>query len=285
MNRTPWNLTLALVLPLACMSASASAAGFLGSSQNFAVLGGSTVTNTNVTTIQGDLGVSPGSAYADLGSTTLTGATHLGDSVAHQAQTDALSAYNFLSSQPFTTNLTGQDLGSLSPLAPGIYHFDSSAQLTGTLTLDAMNNPNALYIFQIGSTLTSASNSFVNVINGTANTGIFFQVGSSATLGTGTTFAGNILADQSITLNTNATIQSGRALALNGAVTMDNNIISNNCLVSGCGTRNDFGSFGFSGGEVSAVPEPETYSIMLCGLGLLGFVARCRSKRDNHEMA
>ncbi|MGZ8251994.1 MAG: ice-binding family protein [Methylophilaceae bacterium] len=283
MNRTPWNLALALVLPLACMSAPASAASLLGSAQNFAVLGGSTITNTNVTIIQGDLGVSPGSAYADVGSTTLTGTTHLSDSVALQAQTDALSAYNFLASQPFTTNLTGQDLGSLGSLLPGIYHFDSSAQLTGTLTLDAMNNPNALYIFQIGSTLTSASNSFVNVLNGSANIGIYFQVGSSATLGTGSTFAGNILADQSITLNTNTTIQSGRALALNGAVTMDSNLISNNCLASGCGTRNDFGSVGFSAGEVSAVPEPESYSLMLGGVGLLGLIVRRKEKRTSHK--
>lgn len=157
--------------------------------------------------------------------------------------------------------------------------------MTGTLVLDAMNNPNAIYIFQIGSTLTSASNSFVNVINGDANTGVFFQVGSSATLGTGTTFAGNILADQSITLTTNSTIQSGRALALNGAVTMDTNRIFNDCVAFGCGTISDFGSAGFSGGNVALIPEPEIYGMMLGGLSLLGFIARRRGRRISQEIA
>lgn len=119
MNRTPWNWAFALVLPLACISVPASAATLLGSAQNFAVLGGSTVTNTGITSIYGNLGVSLGSAFADLGSTTLSGTLHLNDSVAQQAQADALSAYNFLAAQPFTTNLTGQDLGSVGPLSPG----------------------------------------------------------------------------------------------------------------------------------------------------------------------
>lgn len=162
-------------------------------------------------------------------------------------------------------------------LTPGVYHFDSSAQLTGTLTLDAEGDTNALFVFQIGSTLTTASSSTVDVINGGANNAVFFKVGSSATLGASTTFAGNILADQSITLNTSVRILCGRAIALNAAVTMDGNTISNNCgnggdLGSGL---TDFGSIGFSGPEGANVPEPST--LLLLGSGLVGLVVRHRA--------
>ena len=117
---------------------------------------------------------------------------------------------------PFTSNLTGQDLGGLT-LVSGVYHFDSAAQLTGTLQLDAQGNNNAFWVFQIGSALTTASGSSVSVINfgsnGGADDGVFWQVGSSATIGTSTAFEGNILALATISLNTTATILNGRALA------------------------------------------------------------------------
>jgi outer membrane autotransporter protein len=121
--------------------------------------------------------------------------------------------------------MTGIGLGGLT-LTPGVYAFDTSAQLTGPLTLDGLGNPNAMFIFNIGSTLTTASGSSVGLVNGAQGRNVFYRVGSSATLGTTTSFAGNILALTSITANTGATINCGAALARNGAVTLDTNTIS-----------------------------------------------------------
>jgi type VI secretion system secreted protein VgrG len=196
----------------------------LGTAQNFAVLAGSTVTNTGSSVVNGELGVSPGTAVTGFPPGTVTNGTiHSNDAVAIQARADALIAYNNLVGQGCTATLTGQDLGG-QVLTPGVYCFASSAQLTGTLTLNAQGNPAAVFIFKIGSTLTTASNSLVSVINGGLNCNVYWQVGSSATLGTTTTFAGNILAQTSITLTTGARV-SGRTLARDGAVTLDTNTV------------------------------------------------------------
>jgi type VI secretion system secreted protein VgrG len=204
-------------------------ADILGSAQNFAVLGGSAVTNTGPTIINGDLGIWPGGAITGFPPGSVNGTTHVSDAVAMQAQSDVTTAYNSLAGMSPTQNLTGMDLGGLT-LMPGVYFFSSSAFLTGTLTLDAMGDPNALFVFQIGSTLTSASNSSVVTINSADACNAYWQVGSSATLGTDTAFQGNILALASITLNTRATLIDGRALARNGAVTLDSNTITAGCI-------------------------------------------------------
>ena len=194
----------------------------LNSAQNFAVLGATTVTNTGSTVITGDLGVTPGTAITGFPPGVLHGTEHQADAVAVLARTDALSAYNAIAALSSTLTLTG-DLGGRT-LTPGVYDFTSAAQLTGILGLDFTGNLAKQFIFRIGSALTTANNSSINVINGSTDN-VFWQIGSSATLGTGSLFKGNILADQSITLTTGA-ILDGRAIALNGAVTMDTNTIS-----------------------------------------------------------
>lgn len=221
------SIPLLLALAIAVLAApvvSAQVAPPLGQAGSFAVLGGSAVTNTGSTVLAGDLGVSPGSAISGFPPGVVSGTVHIADAVALQAQADTVVAYNALAGQAPDANLTGQDLGGMT-LTAGVYAFDASAQLTGTLVLDAQGNPDAVFVFQIGSTLTTASGSSVQVINGGSNCNVFWQVGSSATLGTGTALVGNILALTSITLNTGASA-SGRLLARNGAVTLDTNVVS-----------------------------------------------------------
>jgi type VI secretion system secreted protein VgrG len=203
----------------------------LGTATSFAVLAASTVTNAGAvgTIVTGDLGVSPGSAVTGFPPGVVVGTIHAADAVAAQAQADALVAYNNLAGQACDTNLTSQDLGGLT-LTPGVYCFASSAQLSGILTLDGQGDPNAVFVFQIGSTLTTASASSVLLTNGASACNVFWQIGSSATLGTGTSFNGNLLAFTSITLTSNASI-AGRALAQSGAVTLDTNPILASCTV------------------------------------------------------
>ena len=200
-------------------SASAATAPPLGTAGTFVVLGGSTVTNTGSSVLVGDLGVWPGLVIVGFPPGIVNGTTHAGDAVAMQAQSDLVTAYNDVAGQMCDTDLTGQDLGGLT-LVPGAYCFSASAQLTGTLTLDAQGDPNAVWAFQTGSTLTTASNAVVDIINGGSSCNVFWQIGSSATLGTGTAFAGSILALTSITSNTSVSL-SGQLLARNGAVTLD----------------------------------------------------------------
>lgn len=217
----------ALLLMLALTHSSvvlAQIAPSLGQAESFSVLAGSAVTNTGPTVLIGDLGVNPGTAVSGFPPGIISSGTlHVNDAVALGAQNDATAAYNTLAGEASDADLTGQDLGGMT-LVSGVYTFSSSAQLTGTLTLDAQGDPAAVFVFQIGSTLTTASNAQVVIINGGTNCNVFWQVGSSATLGTATDFIGNILALTSITLTTGVNV-SGRALARNGAVTLDSNTI------------------------------------------------------------
>ncbi len=192
----------------------------LGTAGSYSVLGGETVTNTGPSVLALDVGVSPGTAITGFPPGNVLGSTHAADAHALQAQSDLVIAYNAAAGQASDASISG-DLGGQT-LKPGVYKADSSILLTGPLTLDAEGDPDAVFLFQIGSTLTTATSSSVNLINGAQGCNVFWQVGSSATLGTGTTFVGNILALTSISANTSATID-GRALARNGSVTLDTN--------------------------------------------------------------
>jgi hypothetical protein len=195
----------------------------LGTAADFAVLAGTTVTNTGPTVVNGDLGVSPGSAVTGFPPGVVNGTIHAADATAAQAQLDLTAAYNDAASRTPTGPLPAA-IGGLT-FTPGVYNAPAAVGLTGTVTLDAQGDPNAVFIFQIGSALTTASGSVVNLINGAQACNVFWQVGSSATLGTGSTFAGNILALTSITVTTGTTVD-GRTLARNGAVTLDTNTIT-----------------------------------------------------------
>jgi hypothetical protein len=256
-----------MALPVCALTARAAAINVdLGTADSFAVLAGSTVTNTGSSVVHGDLGVSPGSAITGFppGLITAPGTQHSNDAVAMQAQNDLTTAYNVAIGESCTQDLTGQDLGGLT-LTPGVYCYTTSAQLTGTLTLNAQGDPNAVFLFKIGSTLTTASSSTVSFINGGQGDSLFWQVGSSATLGTTTAFQGNILALTSITLNTGANIPCGRALARNGAVTMDTNNVSIDTV--GCEASS------------SAVPEPSTNTLLGIGLFLSPLLLGWRSRK------
>lgn len=195
----------------------------LGTAGSFAVLAGATVTNTGPSTISGDLGVSPGSAVVGFPPGTVSnGVIHAADAVALQAQADVTTAYNDAAGRATTATVTA-DLGGQT-LVAGVYT-GGALGLTGALTLDAQGDPNAVFVFQAASTLITASTSSVNLINGANPCNVYWQVGSSATLGTNSVFVGTVLALTSVAATTGATVQ-GRLLARNGEVTLDNNVIT-----------------------------------------------------------
>ncbi len=224
--RTLGLLTAAPLVALSLFAGEALAAQptvGLGTADSFAVLAGSTVTNTGPSTINGDVGLSPGTAVTGFPPGTVNGTIHAADAVAGQAKSDLTIAYDDAASRTPPLSVTG-DLAGLT-LTSGVYRNATSLGLTGALTLDAQGNPNAVFVFQAGSTLITASGSHVNLINGAQPCNVFWQVGSSATLGTSSVFTGSILALTSISVNNGVTIQ-GRALARNGAVTLINDTIT-----------------------------------------------------------
>jgi hypothetical protein len=198
-----------------------SANPVLGSAATYGILAGSTVTCVTGGTINADVGVSPGSTTTGFPPCVITGATHLADATAATAQNDLTTAYNYLAGRPCSTVVTPADVGGRT-LPPGIYCTASSMAVTGTVTLDGGGNANAVWVFQMGSTLTTGTNANIALTGGAQAKNVWWQVGSSATLGTGTTFRGNIVALTSITLVDNATML-GRALARNGAVSLGTN--------------------------------------------------------------
>jgi Ice-binding-like len=192
----------------------------LGTAGTYSVLGGQTVTNTGPSSLSGDLGVSPGTAVVGFPPGTVGGATHAGDAQAAQAQSDLVIAYDDAAGRAPTASVAGDLVGQT--LTTGVYNSTGPLALSGTLTLDGQGDPNAVFIFQIASTLITASASNVNLINGAQACNVFWQVGSSATLGTTSSFKGTIMALTSISVTT-GTVVEGRALARNGQVSLDNN--------------------------------------------------------------
>ena len=265
-------LTVAALLSLGSFNAAlAQTAPSLGTASAYAVLGSSTVTCTGGSIITGDVGVSPGSAITGFpGLCTDNGALEAGNAAALLAWHDAALAYAFLIAEPCPSanNLTGQDLGGMT-LGPGVYCFNSSAELTGTLYLTG-SGP---WVFQIGSTLTTATNAIVEVNGAPITKGaclspapeLFWAIGSSATLGTGTQFQGTLISLISDTVVTGTNV-SGEVFALTGAVTLDNNTVDA-CASSG-GTTPSAGTVKVTGGGQIQVPDPTSP-----GTATFGFTA------------
>lgn len=241
-----------LLLPLAAAHAAHHAADpvLLGTAESFAILAGSTITNTGQSTVAGDIGLDPGTAVTGFGPgadaiTHLDGEEHIDDAVAEQAKVDLTTAYNNARDQTLALEIP-TELSTSTVLTPGIYDSASGTfELTGTLTLDAGGDPDAVFIFQMVTTLVTASASSLVLTNEASPCNVFWQVGSSATLGAASSFGGTIMADQDITLGTGATLD-GRALASVAAVTLQGNIIDN----SSCATTT--GDDSTTGGEDDA---------------------------------
>jgi hypothetical protein len=212
-----------LTVPLAAQAAAVN----IATVSPFVVLAGSTVTNEGPSVLNGDLGVSPGTALTGFGlPAVVNGATHENNAVAAQAQLDLTNAYNVAAGQPVAPadDLSGTDLGNRI-LTAGAYRYNAGALLTGPLTLDAQGDPNAQFVFEIGAELTTESASSVLLINGASACNVYWQVGSSADLGTTTKFVGNLMALSSISVKNGAVVE-GRLLARNGAVTLINDVLT-----------------------------------------------------------
>jgi hypothetical protein len=245
-----------VAIPIAAKAAPVS----LATAQPFVVLGGAGVTNSGPSVLNGDLGVSPGTSLSGFGApAVVNGATHANDAVAGQAQADLTTGYDVAAGQPIPpgNDLTGVDLGGLT-LSPGAYGYSTSAQLTGQLTLDAHGDPNAQFVFVIGSTLTTASASSVVLTNGASPCNVYWKIGSSATLGSGTAFEGNVMALTSISLNSGVTVL-GRILARNGEVTLINDVLTApQCATGTTPTPTGTGTGGGAGTTTSPVATPAT---------------------------
>ena len=251
--RTLGLAAVASLLGLALLASTALAAQppvGLGTADSYAVLAGQTVTNTGPSTVNGDLGVTPGAAITGFP----PGTVHAADAVALQAQSDLTTAYNDAAGRTPPAAIPA-DLGGLT-LTGGVYKSASALGLTGALTLDAQGDPNTVFIFQAASTLITASASHVNLINGAQPCNVFWQVGSSATLGTSSVFVGNILALTSVSMNNAVTVQ-GRALARKGSVTMINDTLTaGRCAPGTTGSGTGPGEGGGGPGSANSSARP-----------------------------
>jgi hypothetical protein len=281
---------LAMLVALPGSAQAAAVAVPLGTADSFVVLAGAGITNTGPTTLHGDVGTFPTKTITGATSLTVTGTNHHSDAVTQRAKTALVTAYNKAAGEgptsPIVADLTGKRL------TRGVYNSASSIGLTGALTLDAAHDPNAVWIFQAGTSLTTGSGSRVNLVNGARSCNVFWQIGSSATLGTNSKLVGTVMALQSITLTTGATVV-GRALARNGAVTLDTNTIirPTACAASSSGT---------SGSQVGQAPKGAVSTgdgstsggggtgqglsvgaLMLGGVGGIALVAARRRRRLN----
>jgi hypothetical protein len=231
-------IALAMVFVFAAIPVAAQAAPVdLATASPFVVLGGTTVTNTGPSVLNGNLGVSPGTELEGFGlPAVVNGATHATDEVAAKAQLDLTNAYDVAAGQPVLpqNDLSNTDLGERK-LGPGIYRYNAAALLTGALTLDAEGDPNAQFVFKIGSQLTTESASSVLLVNGASPCNLYWQVGSSADIGTTTAFQGNLMALTSISLKNGVTVL-GRMLARNGQVSLINNVLTRPLCAAGSTT-------------------------------------------------
>lgn len=237
--------TLLLSALAVCVTPLASAQTIvLGEAASFAVLASSTVTTSGVSSVVGDLGVSPSGTLVGFSGGDVDGTIHLNTDTSYDARQDAYTAFNQLAALPFDQDLSTTDLGDRT-LNAGVYSYSAAADFNGMLTLDAQDQEGALFVFQIGTTLTTANATF-NFVNGATADNVWFQIGSSATLGANTAFAGTLIADVSHTLATGVSV-NGRLIALTGAITMDANQITN----------------------VASIPEPATAAMLLSAGALL----------------
>ena len=243
-------------------------------------MAGNTVTNNGVTTINGSLG---GASFTGAGSFNQTNGTQISP-ISAQNQTDFTRAFNGLAGMTPTSNLTGLVLGTTAgatTLTPGVYKFVSTAQLTGTLVLDAQGQANAVWVFQIGTTLTTAASAAVTLINPAANStenyGVFWRMGSTTTVGADTTLLGNFLGGTTFSFGSGATITAGRALTGTDTVSLAGNTI--NYLGAGSGYSGGLAYSG-TGSTLMAIPEPSTYALLAGSMALVAVVIRRRHSRS-----
>ncbi|WP_213283733.1 ice-binding family protein [Cellulomonas hominis] len=217
------------------MAAPAGAASYedavgLGTAGAYSVLAGSTVTNTGPSVLSGELGVSPGNAITGFPPGTAGGAIHAGDAAAASAQSSLTTAYLDAEGRAPTGTSLGSAVAGGTYLA-GVYNATSSLGVSGAVTLDGEGDPNAVFVFQVGASMTTASSTSIVLTGNAQACNVFWQVGASATLGSSTAFAGTVMALTSITLDTGTTV-AGRVLARNGAVTLDDNVFTDPSCVS-----------------------------------------------------